>query len=153
MTIITKRLFILSADDDEEDRMLFEEALQSVGAQHLLFAVYNGDRLINFLNDAYRKGEPLPHVIFLDLNMPVKNGKETLKILKDPDSLFRHIPIILLTTSAAPGDIEECYRLGANLFIVKPLSFNGLAAILKDLLAVFTGMVRLPSVVPAPEGE
>ena len=70
-----KRLFILSVDDDMEDRMLFEEALLSVSSQHLLFSEQDGDRLIHFLNNSHRKGEPMPNVIFLDLNMPVKNGK------------------------------------------------------------------------------
>jgi len=140
----TKRLFILSADDDAEDRMLFEEALQSVGAEHLLFSVYNGERLITFLNDSYRKEELMPNVIFLDLNMPIKNGKEVLKIIKADDSPFRYIPVVLLTTSASVADIEECYRLGANLFIIKPASFTELAKILKDLMALFTIVVELP---------
>lgn len=145
-----KRLFILSVDDDMEDRMLFEEALLSVSTQHLLFSAYDGDRLISFLNDSERKGEPMPNVIFLDLNMPVKNGKETLKIIKSQDSPFRFIPVILFTTSASPADIEECYRLGANLFIVKPFTFEALKKIIRDLLQLFTNIIELPPAITLP---
>ena len=140
----SKRLFIVCADDDQDDQMLFQEALQATGYSHLLHQVYNGALLIQFLEDGAKEQRLLPDLIFLDLNMPVKDGRETLRSIKAAKSPYKNIPVIVLTTSNSMADIETCYEYGANLFVVKPSSFNELSRILKGFMELFSGAIQLP---------
>ena len=118
------KLFILSADDDMDDQDMMEEALKKTRFDHLLTRVPDGYQLLNMLNEISMIGHRFPDLIFLDLNMPVKNGRETLKILKSERSAFKNIPVIVLTTSRAEQDVEFCNSHGVNSYVVKPPSFK-----------------------------
>jgi CheY-like chemotaxis protein len=138
---------ILLADDDEEDRMLTSDALAESRVVNDLRFVEDGDELLDYL---YHRGKytdpdssPLPGLILLDLNMPRKDGREALKEIKaHPD--LRRIPIIVLTTSKAEEDIYRTYDLGANSFITKPVSFEGLVAVMRDIGRYWIEIVELP---------
>jgi CheY-like chemotaxis protein len=117
---------ILLADDDEGDQLLFKEAMGALYINHRLHIVNNGMQLMDYLKE---QNVILPHLIFLDLNMPRKNGLECLKEIRS-DERFKDISIAVYSTSAAEKDIEETFFNGANVYIKKPNNFT----ILKQLL-------------------
>jgi CheY-like chemotaxis protein len=138
---------ILLADDDEEDRMLTAGALEESRVVNDLRFVEDGDDLLDYL---YHRGKysdpqssPVPGLILLDLNMPRKDGREALREIKaDPD--LRRIPIVVLTTSKAEEDIYRTYDLGANSFVTKPVSFDGLVNVMRDIGRYWIEIVELP---------
>ena len=140
-------IVILLADDDEEDRMLAADALNESRVVNELRFVEDGDDLLDYLYHRGRFSDPLssptPGLILLDLNMPRKDGREALREIKaDPD--LRRIPIVVLTTSKAEEDIYRTYDLGANSFITKPVSFEGLVAVMRDIGRYWIEIVELP---------
>lgn len=122
-------LRILLADDDDDDTFLFREALAQVQLATELSVAGNGVELIRILKDTSAK----PDIIFLDMNMPVKNGLECLEEIRSTAG-YEQIPVVILSTSVAQYLWESAYRNGANLYIQKPTSFNGLIEILKTCL-------------------
>ncbi|HEX8617951.1 MAG TPA: response regulator [Thermoanaerobaculia bacterium] len=140
-------IVILLADDDEEDRMLAADALEASRVVNDLRFVEDGEELLDYL---YHRGKfsdpassPTPGLILLDLNMPRKDGREALKEIKaDPD--LRRVPVVVLTTSKAEEDIYRTYDLGANSFITKPVSFDGLVAVMRDIGRYWIEIVELP---------
>lgn len=140
-------IVILLADDDEEDRMLAADALQESRVVNDLRFVEDGDELLDYLVHRGKysdpRSSPTPGLILLDLNMPKKDGREALREIKaDPD--LRRIPIIVLTTSKAEEDIYRTYDLGANSFITKPVSFEGLVQVMRDIGRYWIEIVELP---------
>ena len=138
---------ILVADDDADDRMLAQDALAESRLANDLRFVEDGEELLAYLK---RKGKyenpassPRPGLILLDLNMPKKDGREALKEIKSDVSL-RQIPVVVLTTSKAEEDIYRTYDLGVNSFITKPVSFEGLVAVMKALGRYWFEIVELP---------
>jgi len=119
-------LHILLADDDEGDRLLFKEAFEELKIKTIVHTVNNGMQLMDYLT---KKNTPLPHLLFLDLNMPRKNGLECLKEIKSNKNL-KDISIAIYSTSASEKDIEETFRNGANVYIKKPSDFNMLKQVL-----------------------
>ncbi|HEU4902823.1 MAG TPA: response regulator [Flavisolibacter sp.] len=114
---------ILIVDDDADDREIIRDAfMSSIEEQEYIF-IENGDKLLDYL-EKNANGES-PSLIMLDLNMPGKDGRETLKELKT-DNRFHHIPTIVFTTSSSMRDKQMVYNLGANCFITKPDTFNKL---------------------------
>lgn len=120
---------ILLADDDHDDTFLFQEALDQVPVESQLSVAENGVDLLQILKDSSSK----PDIIFLDMNMPVKNGLECLGEIRGTAG-YEQVPIVILSTSVAQYLWESAYRNGANLYIQKPTSFNGLIEILKKCL-------------------
>jgi CheY-like chemotaxis protein len=107
---------IVLADDDEDDYIFLKSAAEQASSPVKLLHALNWLELLRVLNRT-----PLPDIIFLDLNMPVKNGLECLELLRAEEK-FNNISIIIYSTSSAKKDIEEAYRLGANYYVVKPSS-------------------------------
>jgi CheY-like chemotaxis protein len=136
---------ILMADDDPDDRLLVREAFEESRLLNPLYMVEDGEELLDYL---YQKGKfsetaVRPSLILLDLNMPRKSGIEALKEIKaDPN--LRTIPVIVLTTSKAEEDILKSYDLGVNSFIVKPVTFDSLVNIVKQLGSYWFELVQLP---------
>jgi CheY-like chemotaxis protein len=119
----------LLADDDADDTALFCEAVMKINDKADCRTVENGKQLFTLLSssDAY-----LPDVIFLDINMPIMDGWESLKALRK-DEKYVDIPVVMYSTSYMRKDIEKAYGLGASLFITKPESFNELCLIMKSI--------------------
>lgn len=131
-----RELFIILADDDPVDRELFIEGMKETGIPHRVHQVENGEELINYLNS----DEETPDFIILDLNMPVMDGRETLKQLKTSET-FRRIPVFILSTSNAKFDVEVACYAGANLFLVKPHGFKEIIEMLNNLFTLFSKFV------------
>ncbi len=131
-----KTLQILLADDDAVDRELFSEALKSTQVKCKLDEVQGGEEVFTHLNANTER----PDLIILDLNMPVKDGRETLRELK-ANKNFKCIPVIILSTSNSHFDIRYSYDYGASLFLTKPHSFPDLVEMLRHLLSLSSGYV------------
>ena len=142
-----KPITILMADDDPEDRMITQEGFEENKLANDLRFVEDGVELTDYL---YRRGKysdpeqsPRPDLILLDLNMPRKDGREALAEIK-ADPALRSIPTVVLTVSKAEEDILRSYDLGANSYITKPVTFEGLVAALKTLNTYWLEIVELP---------
>ncbi|MDQ3047360.1 MAG: response regulator [Bacteroidota bacterium] len=129
--VSSKPLNVLLADDDEEDRELFIEALAEVAPQVKVTYVENGELLMEIL----KTEENLPNIIFLDLNMPHKNGTECLHEIRSQENL-KNIPVIIYSTSSSRIDIEKTFKNGATLYITKPSSFKELTKITKKVFSI-----------------
>jgi CheY-like chemotaxis protein len=139
---------ILICDDDEDDRMLTQQALEQAHISNSLKFVEDGEQLLDYL---YQRGEyagetgkaPRPGLILLDLNMPKMDGREALKVIKE-DKTLRDIPIVVLSTSRFDQDVIRSYQLGVNSFISKPVTFAGLVEAMNVLGRYWLEIVELP---------
>lgn len=147
MTRRRNPITILMADDDADDRMLTQEALEESYLANEINFVEDGEELLDYLyrRDKYAnpKDSPRPDLILLDLNMPKKDGREVLQEIKTDPNL-RQIPIVILTTSKVEEDIYRTYDLGASSFITKPVTFEGLIEVLNTLGKYWFEVVELP---------
>ncbi|MDR3377913.1 MAG: response regulator [Verrucomicrobiae bacterium] len=142
-----KLITIVLADDDPDDRQLTEEAFTENRLANQLHCVEDGEELLDYLHRRGQyerlRGEPLPGLVLLDLNMPRKDGREALKEIKaDPN--LRRIPIVVLTTSKAEEDILRSYDLGVNSYVTKPVTFKSLVELVKVLGRYWFEVVELP---------
>lgn len=141
----TSRMQILVAEDDPDDKDLLRDAFREVGAHNHLVFVDNGQELVDYLYTRESDGEKLPALILLDLNMPRKNGMEALREIKADPQLCK-IPVIVLTTSRMPEDVNSSYGHGVNCFINKPASYNGMVEIARIICDFWGQVVVLPKV-------
>jgi CheY-like chemotaxis protein len=125
-------LKILLADDDEDDRLFFSDAFKEVKVKTAVSMVKDGMELMNYLLKAL---EDLPHVLFLDLNMPRKSGMECLDEIRR-DERLKDIAVAIYSTSASEHDIEETFVRGANVYIKKPSDFSKLKKILSEVITI-----------------
>jgi CheY-like chemotaxis protein len=132
MTIENQRN-VLMADDDDEDCLLATEAFAESGAKASFSCVEDGIMLMDYLS-ARSGSEPgsLPDLILLDLNMPRKDGREALLQIRS-DPALQNIPIVILSTSEEPKDIEFSMKAGADSFITKPATFDEWVEKMKSL--------------------
>jgi CheY-like chemotaxis protein len=142
-----KLITILIAEDDADDRLLAQRALKRSRLYNDVHFVENGEELLDYL---YQRGiyaeasaAPRPGLILLDLNMPKKSGREALAEIK-ADPTLRTIPIVVLTTSKAEEEIHRSYDLGANSFIIKPVTFEAMVDIMKAVTSYWFSIVELP---------
>lgn len=117
------------ADDDEDDVFLFQSVLNDINIKHELIVSSNGQELLDHLNNP----PPSPNIVFIDLNMPVKNGFDSLQEIRE-DVKFGKIPIIVLSTSSDDAAIEKAKDLGADMYIVKPTNYGKLKAFLQECI-------------------
>jgi CheY-like chemotaxis protein len=139
---------ILICDDDEDDRMLTQQALEDAHISNELRFVDDGEQLLDYLHQRGKyAGEtgsaPRPGLILLDLNMPRMDGREALEQIKSDTRLF-DIPIVILTTSNLDADVIDSYKLGVNSFITKPVTFSGLVEAMNVLGRYWLAIVELP---------
>lgn len=143
-----KSITILLAEDDPDDRMLFQDAVAEGRLANDLRYVEDGEELMDYLHQsgkyAGESAAPRPGLILLDLNMPKKDGREALKEIKADPSL-RQIPVVVLTTSKAEEDVFRSYDLGANSFVTKPVGFQSLVDLMKTLGSYWLEIVELPA--------
>lgn len=131
-------LHVLLVDDDATDRELFREAIHLSGRNCSVAEAANGEEALSALGNGR-----LPHLIILDLNMPVKDGRETLQEIKS-NSHLKCIPVCVMSTSSAHFDVQSAYANGASLFLVKPHDFRQLTEMINSLLGLFQQFVTLP---------
>ncbi len=128
--MIDRLVKIYYADDDADDRFLFETALQQVQVNFQLFDFANGAALEQALEDSQYDCD----LIFLDLNMPVRNGLETLANLQEAIKRQR-LKVVVFTTSGDSRVLQQTHQLNAVLFLQKPNSFPELIASLREIIA------------------
>lgn len=148
MSYETGLIGIVMAEDDEDDRLLVRAAIEQSNVLNPIDYVEDGEELMQYLRHEGKytrlKGQALPGLILLDLNMPRKDGREALAEIRQ-DPLLRHIPVVILTTSQQEDDIIRCYHLGANSYITKPVSFEGLVDVMRTLEIYWLRTVKLPN--------
>ena len=130
MKINTTR--ILLADDDEDDRLLFADALENLKIGTEITMVSDGEKLMSYLEDVSNE---LPDILFLDLNMPCRNGFDCLDAIRVSERL-KHMTVAIYSTSEEDRDIETAFVKGANVYIRKPAEFGSLQKALSDVLNV-----------------
>jgi len=124
--------WIVLTDDDEDDREIFQNALEEVSPETRLILFENGADLLDALKQENNK---LPDILFLDINMPVKNGFDTLAAIRQSEKLAG-LCIIMYSTSDNGADIEKAQHAGANGYVQKPYSHKNLKAVLTKILAM-----------------
>jgi CheY-like chemotaxis protein len=142
MKDVNRRILnILIADDDSDDRFLFDIALNEVSIPHKLISVSNGQQLMNYLN---AKGHTLPDVLILDLNMPLKNGGECVIEIKKMETL-KNLPIIIYSTSLQDAVADVLYQNGVHYYLQK----TDISALVPPLKYVLTKIYNQETEQPA----
>lgn len=140
----TRPIEILLVDDNPADVRLAKEAMKDAKVWNRICEAYDGDQAMAFLNKQgdYREA-PTPDLVILDLNMPRKDGREVLAEMR-ADKRFTHIPVVILTTSAAEEDVMKSYGLHANCYVVKPFDLDSFIDVVKAIEEFWLCMVMLP---------
>ena len=118
---------ILYVDDDPDDRQLFQEAVKSIDARTVCVTAQDGLDALSYLSL-----HELPDIIFLDLNMTLMDGKTCLGEIRG-NKATGHLPVIIFTTSSNDRDRMDCENLGANDFLLKPVSFRHMRDMLRSV--------------------
>lgn len=139
-----RRIPMLIAEDDPDDRLLISEAFRDTGTPYDLKFVENGEEALRYLAGAgTTQGWDAPALIMLDLNMPKIDGRALLRHIKQ-DQRWKRIPIIVFTTSNSDEDVDSTYELGVSSYIVKPSHFEGLLDVVQLLNQYWGSQVVLP---------
>ncbi|KYC50952.1 MAG: response regulator PleD [Candidatus Methanofastidiosum methylothiophilum] len=135
---------ILLVEDNPGDARLTIEALKEGKVRNNIYVATDGLEALNYL---FREGKFVnvtrPDIILLDLNLPKKNGREVLEIIKS-DKDLRRIPVVILTTSKAEEDIVKTYDLHANCYITKPVDLDQFIRVIKSMEDFWLTIVKLP---------
>ncbi|MDF1677116.1 MAG: response regulator [Legionellaceae bacterium] len=142
-----QEISILIAEDEEDQRILIQEAILQARIMNTTHFVEDGVELLDFLyaRNKYEsnKNKKHPHLILLDLNMPKIDGRKALEVIKN-DVNLKNIPVVVMTASSAEYDICLSYNLGANSYISKPIDFTGIVEIMKQIGHYWFKVVLLP---------
>ena len=125
--------YIYIADDDEDDRSMFVEALLELDPTVHLKQACDGMELMHILHTLTT---PLPEIIFLDINMPGINGFECLEEIRKLEGAIHDVRVIILSTSSDPENIDRAFKLGATFYAVKPNRFEILKSFIEDVLKI-----------------
>jgi len=134
-----KPIYVLLADDDESDRMNFKEALEEGKIKTTVVSVNDGVELMEFL---LQEDTQLPTILFLDLNMPRKNGFECLIEIRNNERM-KEMVVAIYSTSSTDKDIEKTFNHGANVYIKKPNNFKKLKFVLNEII-MYVNVYRDP---------
>lgn len=132
--MISKNINILLADYDEADCLLFKDALEELPVTASLSFVHNGEQVLEELT---KKGNKLPDVLFLDLNMPRKSGFATLGAIKRSNEL-QNLPVIVFSTASDKETVQNVFRDAAHYYICKPVDFLQLKKVIYEALTLIT---------------
>lgn len=132
--MISQHINILLADDDQADCLLFKDALEELPVTARLTIVHNGEQVIEELT---KEGNKLPDVLFLDLNMPRKNGFATLGAIKRSSEL-QNLPVIIFSTASEQEMVKSVFRDAAHYYICKPFDFSQLKKVIYEALTLIT---------------
>jgi CheY-like chemotaxis protein len=136
---------ILLVEDDPGHVLLIEKNLRRACVQNDIIKLDDGGKAVDYLfgEGEYANSEyPLPLLILLDMNLPVLSGLQVLERIK-ADERTRRIPVVMLTTTDSPGEIDKCYDLGCNIYIVKPVNYVKFSEAIRNL-GLFLSTVRTP---------
>lgn len=130
---------LIVLEDSDEDFETLREATQSAGLHNEVHRATTGEGCLALVRAAAVR----PAMVLLDLNTPGMDGRGALRELKE-DPVLRELPVVVLTTSANPRDLEFCYRAGANAYHIKPVRYPEHLQVLLSLLGYWLGSVVLP---------
>jgi len=139
-----EHLTILLVEDDPGHALLIEKNLRRAGIVNRITKLDTGQKAVDFL---LKKGEyqgqeqVAPFLILLDLNLPVLNGYQVLETIKGTE-LTKHIPVVILTTTDNPHEINRCYELGCNVYVTKPVEYEQFCESIRKL-GLFLSIVRV----------
>ena len=136
-------MIILIAEDDDGHAELIEEGLRETGVCNQIIRFSNGETLWRYLTEtnSFTRNKNQGYLLLLDINMPKIDGIEVLRRIKsDPD--LRDIPVMMLTTTDDPREVEQCYQLGCSVYITKPIDFSKFAETLHRL-GLFVQIVKI----------
>jgi CheY-like chemotaxis protein len=141
---LTRPIEILLVEDNPGDARLTFEALRAGRIANNIHHVTDGEQAMHYLRKVGPFVDaPAPDIVLLDLNLPRKNGREVLEEMKS-DPALRSIPVVTLTTSSARDDINACYALGANAYMVKPVEFDRFVEAVRSFEEFWLKVVALP---------
>ncbi len=138
---------ILIAEDDDGHALLIKKNLKRAGVMNKTIRFKDGQETLDFLFKNKKDLTPnsnVSYVLLLDINMPKKNGVDVLRQIKKDEKLQK-LPIIMLTTTDNPVEIDECYRLGCNNYIAKPVDYDKFIETIKKL-GLFLMIVKTPQI-------
>ena len=144
MTPDRRAVDVLLVEDDPGDILIIREALETYEIHNILHVARDGQEGLDYLYQrGSHKGAPRPDLILLDLNLPKYDGRQLLERIKsDPD--LCHIPIVVVSTSAAEDDVLRSYRLHANAYVTKPVGFEQFTNVIRQIDDFFVQVVCLP---------
>jgi len=135
-----KELIILIAEDDDGHAELIQDGLTEAGICNPIKRFENGEDIWNFISGDKRETAK-SYLLLLDINMPRMDGIEVLRRMK-ADEQLKHIPVMMLTTTDDPREVETCYQLGCNIYITKPVQFDRFAETLRRM-GLFIQIVKI----------
>jgi CheY-like chemotaxis protein len=156
---MTKEVTILVADDDDGHARLIEKNLVRAGLHNPIQRFENGQQVLDFFfekGEGPRRQPDAAYLLLLDIRMPKVDGVEVLRQIKQASAL-RKVPVVMLTTTDDPREVERCHELGCNSYIVKPVDYDKLAEVIKNL-GLFISLVEVPGMdrakhLHAPHGH
>lgn len=134
---------IVLVEDSAGDARLVEEALEDAGVEVRLDRAQDGDAALALLAEDADEARLLPDLVLLDLNLPGTSGLDVLRQVR-ADPRLQSVPVIVLSTSAAEGDVTSAYELGANSYVVKPVGFEDFLAAVRTIEAFWLALARRP---------
>ena len=137
---------IILADDDSDDHHFFQEALKEAAPHIALTLVKDGQELLDLLQHF------LPDLVFLDLDMPVKNGLTCLQEIRKNDRI-RSIGVVMFSSTSRPANIETAYEMGADLFYIKPSNYQELLTSLQKIITLDWSKPELIKAQYCPDGQ
>jgi CheY-like chemotaxis protein len=150
----TTEVVVLVADDDPGHVRLIEKNLARAGLRNPILRFENGEAILDFLfcrGPGPKRAPETPYLLMLDIRMPRVDGVEVLRQIKlDPE--LRKIPVVMLTTTDDPREVQRCHALGCNNYIVKPVDYDKFAEAIKQF-GLFVSLVQIPAIDSSRRGE
>jgi CheY-like chemotaxis protein len=140
-----REVTILLAEDDLGHARLIEKNLRRANIVNSIVRVGDGQAAVDYLfsdENLKARGQAMPVLVLLDLNMPVMDGYQVLKIMKE-DERTKRIPVVILTTTDDPREVTSCYELGCNIYITKPVDYDNFTEAIRKL-GLFLSIVTVP---------
>lgn len=136
---------ILLVEDNEDDIVMTLESFSEINSTAITHVVRDGQEAVSFLRgEGDYVNAPKPSLILMDINMPKKNGFDVLDDIKR-DPKLKQIPVVILTTSERPEDVQLAYSKGASSYIPKPIGFDNFVAVAQQFSAYWSGLSRVPT--------
>lgn len=145
MSVRNNQAAVLLVEDDPGHALLIEKNLRRAGLTSSIVVLDNGKKAADYLlkqGDYAPSGHLLPPFVLLDLDLPVLNGIQVLKLMKS-DERTKRIPVIVLASTDNPREIAQCYELGCNLFVTKPVEYNRFSDAIQRL-GTFLSIIKTP---------
>lgn len=135
--------YIMVVEDSDEDFETVLEAARSLGLRHEIRRATSGEECLRLLGDNERERRKNPSLVLLDLNTPLSDGRDALRSIRQNERM-RALPLVVLSTSSNPRDVEFCYAAGANAYHTKPVGYPAHLQTLRDILDYWLSRTVLP---------